>query len=139
MDCVPALARRPGRLESKVWRPRKRPTRDAMRFHFPLFYRFPHHEPGAQYPAVRERAMQNVLGTINEDGGLITAQATWSTSHREPAAVTLQTDKQTGGLLIAASPVRPDRSVTVKSTIILNLDKMQASALRDWLIANLPA
>jgi len=82
--------------------------------------------------------MQNVLNTIKEDGDLITAQATWSTSHKEPAAVTLQADKQSGGLLIAASPVRPDRTVTVKSTIILDLDKAQAGALRDWLVANLP-
>jgi len=83
--------------------------------------------------------MQNVLNTTKEDGDLVTAQATWATSHKEPAAVTLQADKGTGGLLIVASPVRPDRTITVRSTIILHLDKAQAGALREWLVANLPA
>ena len=81
--------------------------------------------------------MQTALKTTVDDGDKVTAQVTWSTG-KTPKDVSLQADRKAGGLVMLVFPHSPRGRAAVKSPVVLDLDPVQATALRDWLVANLP-
>jgi hypothetical protein len=82
--------------------------------------------------------MQTTLKTTADEDDKVTAQVTWSVK-KTPKDVSLQADRKTGGLTMLVFPHSPRGRAAIKAPVILDLDPAQATALRDWLIANLPA
>jgi hypothetical protein len=82
--------------------------------------------------------MQTTLKTTVDDGDKIATQVTWSIS-KTPKDVSLQVDRKAGGLVMLVFPHSPRGRAAAKAPVILDLDPAQAGALRDWLVANLPA